>query len=307
MSAFTLRAGGYQGEASVHTRGLRALGRALARLSGGDVALEITPDITTSGRNATDLLADVDSGQTDLCYFASSYLAGRRPSLSLFDIPFSTTDRQDAFRRLDGDLGRRIAADVAAGTGFEVLAFWDNGFRHLSNRLHGIRSPRDCESLTIRTLASALHGEVFSAFGFTPVMIDVKDLAAAVRSGEVDAQENPLTNTVNFGLHTSHRHHTLTSHFFGVALLLASRARAAAWPASVRTVLSDAVAIATDAQRSYAVEEDRRCLAILQDAGAEILYGSSVDIAAFQAAVAPIRSREIGRLDPALTRGFGLS
>jgi TRAP-type C4-dicarboxylate transport system substrate-binding protein len=306
MSAFTLRAGGYQGEASVHTSGLRALGRALARLSGGDVILEIVPDVTRSGRNATDLLADVESGQTDLCYFASSYLAVRRPSLSLFDIPFSTIDRHDAFRRLDGDLRRRIAADVAAGTGFELLAFWDNGFRHLSNRMHAIRSPSDCEGLTIRTLPSALHGEVFSAFGFTPMMIDVKNLAAAVRSGAVDAQENPLGNTVNFGLHMSHRHHTLTSHFFGVALLLLSRARAAAWPVSVRTVLSDAVAIATDAQRACAVEEDRRCLAILRDAGAEILCGDTVDIAAFRAAVAPIRSREIGRLDPALARGYGL-
>jgi TRAP-type C4-dicarboxylate transport system substrate-binding protein len=306
MSAFTLRAGGYQGEASVHTSGLRALGRALAQLSGGDVVLEIVPDITTSGRNATDLLTDVERGQTDLCYFASSYLAGRRPSLRLFDIPFSTTDRHDAFRRLDGEPGRRIAADVAAGTGFELLAFWDNGFRHLSNRLHAIRSPGDCAGLTIRTLASALHGEIFSAFGFTPVTIDVKNLAAAVRSAAVDAQENPLGNTVNFGLHTSHRHHTLTAHLFGVALLLLSRARAAALPVSVRTALGEAVAIATDAQRAGAVEEDRRCLAILRDAGAEILSGNAVDIAAFQAAVAPIRNREIGRLDPALTRAYGL-
>jgi TRAP-type transport system periplasmic protein len=307
MSVFTLRAGGYQGEASVHTGGMRRLARALAELSGGDTVLAFDPDITASGRNATELLADVESGRTDLCYFASSYLAARALSLRLFDIPFSTLDRADALLRLDGDLGQRIAADVAAGTGFELLAFWDNGFRHLSNRAHAIRAPSDCEGLTIRTLSSALHGEIFSAFGFKPVAIDVKNLAAAVRSGAVDAQENPLGNTVNFGLHHAHRHHTLTSHCFGVALLLASRARAATWPAAVRPLLRDAAGIATAAQRTGAVEEDRRCLAILDDAGAEILAGSAVDIAAFKAAVAPIRNREIGRLDLALTRGFGLA
>ena len=150
MSAFILRAGGYQSEASVHTLGLRALGRALEQLSDGDVILEIEPDITASGRNATDLIADVERGDIDLCYFASSYLAGRLPALELFDIPFSTTDRVDALRRLDADTGRRIAADVAAATGFDVLGFWDNGFRHLSNRRHAIRSPKDCQGLTIR-------------------------------------------------------------------------------------------------------------------------------------------------------------
>ena len=34
--------------------------------------------------------------------------------------------------------------------------------------------------------------------GFSPVTIDVKDLVRAVETHEVDAQENPLTNTVNF-------------------------------------------------------------------------------------------------------------
>ena len=90
--------------------------------------------------------------------------------------------------------------------------------RHFSNRLHPIRHPRDCLGMKIRTLDNALHQQVFRALGFEPVTIDVKDMPAAIASGAVDAQENPLTNTLNFGLHRTHRHISMTSHFFGVAL-----------------------------------------------------------------------------------------
>src|SRR5262249_46352675 len=154
---------------------------------------------------------------------SSSYLAGRVPSLRLLDLPFLVSDRARAYEALDGPLGDRLAADIAGVTGYRVLGFWDNGFRHFSNRLRPIRHPRACRGLRIRTLDNELHQQVFRQLGFEPVTIDVKDLPAAVASGQIDAQENPLTNTLNFALHRTHRHISLTSHFFGVALLLVNR------------------------------------------------------------------------------------
>ena len=109
-------------------------------------------------------------------------------------------------------------------TGYRVLGYWDNGFRHISNRLRPIRHPDDCRGMRIRTLDNAVYRQALAAMGFAPVTIDVKDLVRAVETHEVDAQENPLTNTVNFGLHRTHKHLSLTSHFYGVALLLANRA-----------------------------------------------------------------------------------
>ena len=121
-------------------------------------------------------------------------------------------------------MGARLAGDLARHTGYRLLGFWDNGVRHISNRLRPIRHPDDCRGMRIRTLDNAMYQRVLAAVGFAPVVIDVKDLVRAVESHEVDAQENPLTNTVNFGLHTTHKHLSLTSHFHGVALLLANRA-----------------------------------------------------------------------------------
>jgi C4-dicarboxylate-binding protein DctP len=118
----------------------------------------------------------------------------------------------------------------------------------------------------------------------------VKELAAAVRDGRVDAQENPLTNILNFDLHQTHRFLTLTNHFFGVALVLCNRARLERWPDDVRAAVPEAIAEATAAQRRFAAEDDESCLATLRADGVEIIGADAFDRAAFLAAVADLRT-----------------
>jgi TRAP-type C4-dicarboxylate transport system substrate-binding protein len=279
-----VRAGGYQGSASVHTHGLQVFAQTLHLVSGGACEVALTPDVTADGSKAADLLTRVESGALDVCYFASSYLAGRVPQLSALDLPFAVADRQSAYSDLDGAQGQRMREAVAGRTGFDVLAFWDNGFRHLSNRLQPIRHPSDCAGMSIRTLDNALHHAVFAGFGFHPETIDVRDLQEAVRSHRVDAQENPLTNTVNFGLHEIHRFHSLTGHFFGVALMLANRNWLEQLDSTEKDWIATAAAHATASQRARASDEDRRCLSVLRAKGAQILTADECDITAFRAA-----------------------
>ncbi len=195
---------------------------------------------------------------------------------------------------------------MAGATGYTVLGFWDNGIRHISNGVRPIRHPRDCAGLSIRTLDNAFHQALFAAMGFRPRFIDVKDLAEAVRSRSIDAQENPLTNIVNFAIQETHRHVSLTGQFFGIALLLANRRTLQAWPAGVRDAVALAAREATLAQRRLAAEEDAQCLARLREAGVEIIPAEAIDLDAFKQVVAPVVAREAARLDPdllALWRG----
>jgi TRAP-type transport system periplasmic protein len=302
----TIRFAGYQGEASVHTRAIRSFAGAVEARLGTPWRVDVTANVTDHGHKAADLPAMVADGRLDLCYFNSSYLAERVPSLALFDIPFALAGRAHIYRQLDGDVGARLGAGVAAATPYRVLKFWDNGFRHISNRLRPIRSPDDCAGLRLRTVASALHQEIFAALGFTPVVIDVKDLVAAVTSHAVDAQENPLTNLVNFNLHRTHRHVSLTSHFFGVVLVLANRAWFDGLDPAVRTALHDALGEATARQREFAIAEDTQCLEVLRQDGVDVAAADAIDIAGFRARLAAIVARETARLDPALRATFGV-
>ncbi|MEL6962919.1 MAG: TRAP transporter substrate-binding protein DctP, partial [Pseudomonadota bacterium] len=240
--------------------------------------------VTARGRKAADLLSMTESGELDGCYFSSSYLAKRVPNLGLFDQHFVVPDRRTAYALLDGKLGESLAQDVAQRTGYVVLGYWDNGLRQISSGRGPIRTPAHCAGLKIRTLASNDHQRVFAALGFEPKAIDVRDLPEAVASFQVDAQENPLTNIYNFGLHKTHRHITLTRHLLGVALVLFNKERVAAWSELVRTGVAAALAEATAAQRGFAEEDDTICAEKLRADGVELIELSAIERDAFVAA-----------------------
>lgn len=304
MEAQVIRMGGYQGPASVHNRATYVLGEALAEKTGGETSVTLIEDVTKLGRNSLDLFDMVEGNELDACYFASSYLVHRVPNLAVFDLPFAIRDRETIYSLLDNGLGEEIKADVARRTGFVVLGFWDNGFRHFTNRLHAIRTPDDCKGLSIRTMNSVIHQETFRALGFQPDFIDIKDYPTAVRTGVVDAQENPLTNTVNFAVHETHPYLTMTGHFYGTSLVLGNAERIAAWPKELRAAFDAAMQAATVAQRRLANEEDERCFPILSEAGVEVIRPGDFDRPAFEKATAGVLAATAEKIDDSVMRFF---
>ena len=269
---------GYQPARSVLTRALHALREAVG---GG---MTVTDNIAERSGKASDLLALVERGELDGCYFSSSYLAARVPELGVFDAPFQAGSREVTFAALDGEQGALLAGYVAHATEYRVLGFWDNGIRHISNSVRPIRSPADCAGLRLRTMDNAQHQAAFRRLGFQPMFIDPAELSRAVAEKRVDAQENPLTNMVNFGVHQHHRFVSLTGHLLGIALLLVNRARFDALPKDAQTALMDAAHEATARQRALAAAEDAACLKVLAGAGVSVLEPDAIDLAAFRTA-----------------------
>ena len=170
---------GYQGETSILTASLRVLAQGL-ETAGWDGAVELMPDVTRTGERAAELFASLEGGSRHLGYMASGYLSHRVPELDVLNLPFAVADRAQALAALDGAAGQLLRQAVERATGLRVLAFWDNGFRHVSNALRPLRTPADCQGLVIRTLDSAAYREALAALGFQPMTTDVKDLVRVV-------------------------------------------------------------------------------------------------------------------------------
>lgn len=279
---------GYQGPGSVHTRGLEAFREALLRLVGDRVQVTLRGNVGPDGIKTKDLPGLTESGDFDACYIASSYLAERVPELALFDMPFAAPDRDRALKLVDGPLGARFRAAIETATDLSLLGVWDNGLRHMATATgRPLRDPNDCAGMVLRTLPNADHQRVFRALGFEPSVIDAKDLTAAVVGGMVDAQENPLTNTYNFGLHEALPVITLTGHLMGIALLVFNQDRLAALPEDIRTAVVAAAAEATKVQRALALRDEASCADKLTDAGAELVTLSQTEHASWHDAAAP--------------------
>lgn len=300
MDQLVLKLGGYQGAKSVHTRAAVRFGEVLERETGGRVGFELIPDVIAIGRRSGDLPTMVEAGELALCYIATVRFSHDVPELRMFELPFVVRDREATMNALDGALGERLSESMQARTPYRALGFWDNGFRHFTNKVRPIRTPADCKGLRIRTQLSDLLGESMSALGFVPVPTDIKEFLERIAGNRFDAQENPLTNTYNFGMHKHHRYITMSGHFFGASAFVCNKVQYAAWPREVQQAVETAAREATALQHKLAAEEDDEILAKIDPKENEIIRLTPAERAAFVKAVEPVLERHRKDLDPRL-------
>lgn len=300
MSAITIRFGGYQAPDSINTRAAVRFGEVIERELGSRVHFELIGSVLAIGRPSGDLPRMVAEQELDLCYISTVRFTREVPELGIFELPYVVRDRARLLQAIEGPLGARFAKAMEANTPFLALGFWDNGFRHITNRVRPIRMPEDCRGLRIRTQVSDLHGESMSALGFIPIPVDVKEFAEQVATDRFQAQENPLTNTYNFNVHRYHRYITLTGHFFGMSALICGKSQYAQWPADVQQAVQRAAREATAFEHRIAATEEDEILAKLDPKENEVLRLSDAERAAFRRAVEPVLEKHRKSLDPKL-------
>ncbi|HXF66711.1 MAG TPA: TRAP transporter substrate-binding protein [Burkholderiales bacterium] len=305
MTPIALRFGGYQEPASVHNRAAARFGELLLQRLGERIRFELIGNVLKLGRPSGELPAMVEAGELDFCYISTVRFARAVPELRLLELPFVVADRRAACAAFLGEFGALIGQRMRESTPFRLLGLWDNGFRHITNRVRPIRSPEDCRGLAIRSQVSELHVEVFRALGFVPVPVDVKEFVEQIESGRFDAQENPLTNTYHFGVHRHHRYITLSGHLFGAAAMICQEARFRGWPAEVREAVLEAAREATAFQHRIAAAEDEQVLARLDPAENEVISLTDAERAAFVRATEPVLAKYRDELDPKLFAYLG--
>ena len=300
MNPILIKLGGYQKPASVHNQAATLFGKVLRQQLGNRIEFELIGDVLQLGRKSGDLLPMVEGGELSICYMSTVRFTPAVPEFRLLELPFVVTDRNVVNSALDADFGDFLKRRVRDTTPYRVLAFWDNGFRHFSNSVRPIRTPADCRGLRIRTQMSELHGEVFRALGFEPIATDVKDFVEQIASGKFQAQDNPLTNIYNFGIHRHHRYITLSGHFFGASALACNEALYQSWPEEVRSAVDAAAREATALQRRLAVAQDTQVLEQLDPNDNEVIRLTATEHAAFTAAVQPVLAKYRKKIDPRL-------
>ena len=142
--------------------------------------------------------------------------------------------------------------------------------------------------MKIRVLPSEIQKSTFELLGAIAMRMDLTEAIAMIKAGTLDAQENPLANTVTYGVHKFHKFHTLTSHFYISRSIFLHRTSFDAWPDDLKRAMQKAVTEAVAFQRRLAVEEHDQSRKIIEDAGCEIVELNAKEHAAFVAAVQPL-------------------
>ena len=284
-----IRMGGYGPPTTTFSRALKMIGDDLETEFGDELNIKYVWNILDFGYRSEDTLWMAEHGILTLAYQSTSYLSDRVPELGFTDLPFLFRDNEHARSAMDGALGDYLKERIEDSVGYRVLGFFENGFRHVSNSLRPVRSPADLVDMRTRVLPSKIHARAFELLGAKPLPIDLVDALEGIVAGTIDAQENPLANTVAYGVSKYHRFHTLTGHFYVSRGIFANRAAFEALPESVQAAFRRAVEKATLYQRDLAVREEEIARRAIIDSGGEIIELTPAERAAFVDAVQPLR------------------
>ena len=284
-----IRMGGYGPAKTTCSRALKVMGDRLKVEFGDAVDVKYIWNVMDLGYQGGDLLWMAEHGILTLSYQSTSYLADRVPELEFADLPFLFGDVEHARAAWDGKLGAWLTRKIEERIpGYKVLGYFENGYRHVSNKLHPVRTPKDLAGMRVRLMPGTMHRKSFEALGAVPFSLDLKPGLEAVASGTVDAQENPLANTVDYGAHKVHRYHTLTGHCYLSRGIYCNRAAFENWPEALQKAMQKAAREAVLVQRELAVEEENIARKAIEATGGEVAELTAEERAAFARAVKPL-------------------
>jgi TRAP-type transport system periplasmic protein len=295
-----IRMGGYGPASTGFSRALKRIGDRLAAEFGPRVDIKYVWNIMDLGYRAEDILWLVEHGLLTLGYQSSSYLTNRVPELGIVDLPFLFSQLQAARAAMDGALGDVLARKIEARVNFRVLGWFENGFRHISNRLREVRAPAHLAGQRIRVLPSKVQARTFELLGAVPMPMDLTQAIAMITAGSIDAQENPLSNTVTYGVHRFHRFHTLSNHFYVSRPIFLHRTAFDGWPADLRRAMQKAVREAVTFQRDLHVQEEEEAREAIEAQGCEVAELTAAERDVFAAAVMPLINEARATFGPAL-------
>jgi tripartite ATP-independent transporter DctP family solute receptor len=250
--------------------------------TGGRVEVQVAPSAQLGDDAA--MVTALRTGALDLSANSQGAVAGAVPEYAAYGMPFLFSTPAQAFKLLDGPLGKELA-DKSAEKGLIVLGYWDNGIRHMTNSKRPITKVDDMKGLKMRTPPDAVLVDIMQALGAEAQQIKFAELYVALQQGVVDGQENPLVNIHASKLYEVQKHLALTSHMFQMTPLLMSKRSWDRLSEADRKAVNSAAAEASALQRKLSQEGDEKLLADLKAKGVQV---TTVDKAAFARATAKV-------------------
>jgi tripartite ATP-independent transporter DctP family solute receptor len=237
--------------------------------------------------NEPQMQSSLQGGFLDVMVGPTSNLVGTIPEFLIFDLPFFYQDFDAVDAVTGGPVGAALFEKLET-MGIVGLAYWDNGFRHMTNALRPINTVEDMAGLKIRVIPNPLFISTFEALGTNPVPLPYPELYTALESRAVDAQETPVGLIYASKFYEVQKHLTLTGHVYTPYVLLASKRWFDGLSAEDQVLVMEAAQESAEYQRDLSRNDAERLTGLLQEEGMEVTRLSDEEMAKLRERVAPV-------------------
>ena len=282
-AARTLRFGHNNTEDSHYGHGGAAFAQAIAAhpALAGVISLEVHGN--SEYGDELSMLKNCANGTLDGMISSASVLGNIAPEAGLLNAPFLFRDVARARAVLDGPIGVEYA-EILGKKDVNVLAWAENGLRHVTSD-RPIRTPADLRGLKIRVPQSEVMMGGFKALGADAAPLSFSLVREALRTGQFQAQENPIVVIEAMKFYELQKTVSLTGHIYDPAVVVASSDVLEDLTEPQRAALLTCAKVGAAMTRQVASAAQVDGIARLKAAGMVVV--EDVDVAAFRGAVQP--------------------
>lgn len=240
----------------------------------------------------SELLQKLKLGQVTFA-LPSSVMSSVADQFGVFEMPYIIKSR-DHMKRVQTAIGESVFQAAANSKGYRILAYWENGFRHITNNLRAIDKPEDLKGIKLRTPKGAWRVKMFKLYGANPTPMSFSEVFTALQTSVIDGQENPYAQIASARFQEVQEFLSITGHVYTPAYALVSDSHFAKLPEDVQQILTETAQETQAFVYDLAAQLEKDLLQQLTDGGMTV---NTADKDAFIAASKPVYEEFASSID----------
>jgi len=265
--------------------GMEKFAELIAAKSGGKMKVNLFPGGVLGSDQAN--VSAVQGGTLELVSLNSGILASQAKEFGIYDFPFMFASPKEADAVVDGPFGRMMHQKLEA-KGIVGLAYWELGFREITNSRRPINKVDDIAGLKLRVIPNAINVDWVKALGANPTPLAFPEVYAALDQKAIDGQENPLTVINANKFYEVQKHVALTNHQYNPQSVIFSKKVWDTLNDANRKILTDAALEAGKFQRQASRDAAGAALESLKKNGMQVTELSPAELAKFRDKMKPV-------------------
>ncbi len=257
----------------------------VAAKSGGKLKVSVFPGGTLG--NDVQTVSAVQAGIVEMTVLNSGILAAQVKEFAVYDFPFLFANTKEADAVVDGAFGKAMHARLG-DKAIVGLAYWELGFRNLTNGKRPINKVEDIAGLKLRVIPNPINIDWVKALDANPTPLAFTELFTALEQKAVDGQENPVSVILANRFAEVQKHLTLTNHQYNPQSVIISKKLWDTLAPTEKQVLQDAAVEAGKYQRQVSREQSASVIDQLKKAGMQVTELPAAEQAKLQAKMKPV-------------------
>ena len=253
--------------------------------SGGKIKVNLFPGGVLGG-DAQNVSA-LQGGTIDMVVLNAGILASQVKDFEAFDLPFMFASAAEADAVVDGPFGKMMMGKLDAKS-IHGLAFWELGFRQITNSKRPIVKVEDIDGLKLRVIPNAINVDWVKALGANPTPLAFPELYAALEQKAIDGQENPLSVIQANKFFEVQKYLTLTNHQYNPQSLIFSKKVWDTLSPAEKKLIEDSALEAAKFQRQVNRDAAAGQLDALKKAGMQVSEFSPAEQAKLREKLKPV-------------------